>query len=76
MREEDEVITVKEAEQMVKDAGVRISRMTLYNWLRKFELGYQIGGSGFYNPWRIYKNRLERHLKGLTNDHEPTEQEG
>lgn len=64
MRKEAELLTVKEAHQVVEDAGVKISRVTLYNWCRKFSIGYQIGGHGFRNPWRIYKNRLERHLKG------------
>lgn len=59
-----ELLTIAQAHKLVRDAGFKISRVTLYNWAFKHKIGYQAGGPGARNPWRFYKNKLQNFIQG------------
>jgi len=61
------LLTAKEAAELIKARGINLSRATLYNWARKFAIGYQIGGPGHMNPWRFYEDKLIKHIEGMEN---------
>ena len=58
------LLTATEALEVIKGRGITISRTTLYFWAKKYDIGYQIGGPEFMNPWRFYPDKLNDLLDG------------
>jgi len=61
MPKRTQLITPKQAAQIAQEQGINISVMTVYKWIKDYDLGYQIGGSG---KWFIYVDKYLKFLAG------------
>ena len=57
---EKKYITTKEAIDLIKEISQRtITKTTVYKWIRRYNIGYRMGGR-----WMINKKLLTKFIKG------------
>ena len=53
------IITIKQAQQVARELGFDRSIPTLISWVKKYRLGYKVGG-----PWQVQTEKFISYLKG------------
>uniref|UniRef100_A0A6M3IL97 Uncharacterized protein n=1 Tax=viral metagenome TaxID=1070528 RepID=A0A6M3IL97_9ZZZZ len=53
------VITIKQAHEVAKELGFDRTIPTIIAWVKKYQLGYRVGGS-----WQVQTEKFISYLKG------------